>query len=184
MDDLLVQAAKAWKDLLSVQYHFTYGKSGKLITVILGFDPSEFYHVAGFNHLSDIVFPFRFSHTKTIDVILSGRITLDLLKKSEFYEELVCPRLDAIVRLQDLLDNEFITYTYNQRVVPFYSRIEARFLITNTSGDIIFAFTDKNANSDIYYTRSAFMMGERDFRKNQKKITLLKKEKKIIRDSV
>lgn len=180
MNDLLVRAAEAWKSLLSVQYHFTYGKNGKLLTVTLGFEPDEFYHVAGFAHLSDIVFPFRFSHTKVIDVILSGKVKLELLKKSEYYEEMVRPRLEAIVRLQDLLDSDFVTYTYNQEVVPFYSRIEAKYLISNISGDVVFAFTDQNAESGVYYTRSAFMMGTRDFRKNQKKIKLLKKEKAVI----
>ncbi len=179
MDDLLIQAAKAWKELLNIQYNLTYGRKRNLFHVSLIFQPEEFYHVAGFNHLNDIVFPIRFSHTKALDVIIDGRLTLDFISKSEQYEMTVKPRLEAIIRLQALLDGDFVTYIYNQKVVPFYSRIEAKYLITNKSGDIVFMFTDEYEEPPYFYTRSAFMMGERDFRKNQKPITLLTKEKKL-----
>lgn len=55
--DILFQAAEAWMDLTQYRYIFTYGYKNKLYTITLGFTPSDFPHLAGFQYMKDIAAP-------------------------------------------------------------------------------------------------------------------------------
>lgn len=139
--DLLQQAATAWKELTAYTYRITYGKSGVLHEIVLKFELAEFYHLAGFQYLKDIALPVRFSHTKTVDVILSGKLTESDIAKSENYAQ-IQERLTAITKLKSALDTAFKVYHFNPNSLPFFTRITAKNLISAEYGDVVFLFTD------------------------------------------
>ena len=79
--DILYRAAEVWKELTEYHYVFTYGYKGELHEIKLTFSPADFPHLAGFHYLKDIALP-RYSPRKTVDMILSGKITYDKVKKA------------------------------------------------------------------------------------------------------
>ena len=109
--DILYRAAEVWKELTEYHYVFTYGYKGELHEIKLTFSPEDFPHLAGFHYLKDIALP-RYSPRKTVDMILSGKITYDKVKKGTLYQEYVKPRLLALVRLKEILEQEFDLFSY------------------------------------------------------------------------
>lgn len=174
--DLLQQAAAAWEELTAYTYRITYGKSGVLREIVLGFDQAEFYHLAGFQYLSDIALPVRFSHAKTIDVILSGKLTETDIAKSESYES-IRERLTAITMLKAGLDTSFTVYQFKPDSLPFFTRLTAEHLISAECSDLVFLFTDREKGGKAF-SKSIFLKRPgRDFRQNQKALAVLKVER-------
>lgn len=174
--DLLYQAAAAWKALTEYTYRITYGKNKVLHTITLKFRADEFYHLAGFQYTKDIVLPVRFSHPKTLNVILSGKITEAHIIKSENYP-MITERLIAIAKLKAALDTTFTLYQFNPKVLPFYTNITAQNLISAECGDVVFLFTDSSANGESF-SKSVFLKRpDHDFRANQKALAILRVER-------
>ena len=174
--DLLYEAASAWQELTAVTYRIIYGKRGILHTITLQFEASEFYHLAGFQYMNDIVLPVRFSHTKAIEAALSGRITQAHIAKSENWEA-IKERLTAITKLRQALDTSFSVYKFHPEVLPFYTKITAENLILARCEDIVFLFTDQSKDGTAF-SKSIFLKREdRDFSRNQKALSVLKVER-------
>lgn len=174
--DLLYQAAMAWRELTTYTYRITYGKNKKLHTITLKFRADEFYHLAGFQYTKDIVLPVRFSRPKTLDVILSGKITEKHITKSENYP-MITERLTAITQLKSALETAFTVYQFNAKVLPFYTNITAQNLISAQCGDVVFLFTDSNASGEAF-SKSVFLKRpDHDFSINQKALAIFKVER-------
>ena len=116
--DLLVLAASAWTELTEYRYSFTYGYRKQLYTICLSFSAQDFPHLAGFQYLKDIQLP-KFNPPKAVEMILSGKIKYDTVQKSAQFDNLVKPRLLALVHLKDTLENDFGLYSFMPRFYPF-----------------------------------------------------------------
>ena len=114
---LLYDAAVAWKELTEYCYVFTFGYKQQLYTINLSFPPERFPHLAGFQYLKDINLP-RFNPSKTMNMILSGKISHSQIEKGSQYEESVKPRLEALIRLKETLEQDFQLHSY---MLQFYS---------------------------------------------------------------
>lgn len=172
--DLLYAAAKAWSNLLQYRYLIICGKSKKLYPITLGFKAHEFYHLAGFPHIKDITFPTRFSQTKMLDKVLDGSVTQELISKSSNYKNIVERKLYAIINLERLLNNCPDVYLFNRSKLPGYSEIDAKYLFVDIDTQVVFLFTDTEDQGSTYFSRSAFVMDNLDFRTNQSRMTVLK----------
>ena len=128
--DILYRAAEVWKELTEYHYVFTYGYKGELHEIKLTFSPEDFPHLAGFHYLKDIALP-RYSPRKTVDMILSDKITYDKVKKGTLYQGYVKPRLLALVRLKEILEQEFDLFSYMPQFYPFVTKIKADYLISS-----------------------------------------------------
>lgn len=171
--DLLYDAAVAWQKLLNYRYEITCGKSKKLYHISLDFDASEFYHLVGFPHMKDITLPVRFSRSKTLMKVLDRTITQDMLVPSVSYERIVKRKLQAIVRLEELLNRCSKVYIFSPKRLPFYTDIKATYLLADDVTQVAFLFTDTSDGGETYFSRSAFVMDDKDFRTNQSKMTVL-----------
>ena len=49
-DNILIRAAKIWKELTEYNYVLTYGYKGKLETITIIFSTGDFPHLAGFQY--------------------------------------------------------------------------------------------------------------------------------------
>lgn len=176
--DILYQAAYVWKELMSYRYVFTYGYKGNLHTINLTFSPEDFPHLAGFQCLKDIRLP-RYNPRKIVDMVLQQKITYTDIQKAALFHELVEPRLAALVQLKEALDCDFDLFTYVPRFYPFITKIKADYLIATQQEPISFVFIIKESPSGKsvcdYLCCSAFEKGDRDYRTNQQRRTLLKK---------
>ena len=137
--DILYRAAAVWKELTGYHYRLTYGYKGELHQINLTFSPEDFPHLAGFHYLKDLALP-RYSPRKTVDMILSGKITHETVRKGAQYRELVEPRLMALVRLKEILEQDFDLFSYVPRFYPFVTKIKANYLISSQGELTAFVF--------------------------------------------
>lgn len=178
--DVLQQSALAWKELTEYTYHFVYGYKKHLYSINLSFSYEDYPHLAGFQYLKDLSLP-NYTSTKIINRILERKITFEQIQKSAQYEEMVKPRLEALIHLKNSLDNDFNLYTFMPSMYPFITNIKADYLIaSHTIIDSYVFMIHTNSNGDAkcdFLCCSAFTKGERNYEANQRKRTLLKKER-------
>lgn len=144
--DILYRAAAVWKELTGYHYRLTYGYKGELHQINLTFSPEDFPHLAGFHYLKDLALP-RYSPRKMVDMILSGKITHETVRKGAQYRELVEPRLMALVRLKEILEQDFDLFSYVPRFYPFVTKIKADYLISSQGEPTAFVFIIKESPS-------------------------------------
>ena len=174
---LLYDAAVAWDNLLNTSYQITYGKSGKLYSVSLSFKPEHFFHMSGIHYVDDVDFKISFKKSNFLSLILSGKIDSGVVEKSSNWVD-IKGRLEAIVRLEGILDSDFEFYQFNPRYLPFYSNLSAKYMIRDTqTRDVVFLFVD--GEEDNSYCKSIFTMTDRDYSAGQRKVRLLQKCKSI-----
>lgn len=178
---LLYDAAVAWKELTEYYYVFTFGYKQQLYTIHLSFPSEKFPHLAGFQYLKDIHLP-RFNPSKTMNMILSGKISQSQIEKGSQYEEFVKPRLEALIRLKETLEQDFQLHSYMPRFYSFTTQIKADYLISSTTAPVDFIFIIKSSSSGEisicdFVCCSAFMQTKRDYRENQRPRSILKKER-------
>ena len=178
--DILQQSALAWKELTEYRYQFVYGYKKTLYPINLTFSFEDYPHLAGFQYLKDISLP-NYSSAKIVDRILEGKIAFDQIQKATQYEELVEPRLKALIHLKSSLDNDFNLYSFMPRMYPFITNIKADYLIAShivVDSYIFIIHTTPSGNAKCdFLCCSAFAKGDRDYETNQRKRTLLKKER-------
>lgn len=185
-DSLLYKAAVVWKELTEYHYVFTYGYKQKLYTINLTFSPEDFPHLAGFQYLKDISLP-RYAPPKILKKILDKTIKTQSIEKGAQYSDMVVPRLDALIRLKDIMDNEFSLYSFMPQFYSFTTNIKADYLIASNRDFIDYIFIieslpDGSAKCD-FVCNSAFTKGNRDYEENQSSRTLLKKERIYLPDN-
>ena len=183
-ETLLRKAALVWESISQYRYSFTYGFKMKLYTINLSFYSEDFPHLAGFQYLKDLTLP-RFTPAKTVSKVLDGTITQEQIEKGLQYEEMVRPRLLALVSLEEMLDKEFTLYSYMPRFYPFVTSIRADYLIASHIGDISFIFLIREGERSLVsdcICCSTFVKDERDYEQNQRPYTLLKKAKTKLSD--
>ena len=179
-NDIFYQAAFVWNELTEYRYIFTYGYKNKLSTIKLTFSPENFPHLMGLQYLKDLTLP-RYNQGKIVSRILDGTISLEQIQKGKQYKKMVLPRLEALTRLKDILENDFNLFSYMPRMYPFYTQIKADFLISGHTDITSYVFLiqskiDGTGQCD-QLCCSAFRQDNRDFEKNQRVRVLLKKER-------
>lgn len=178
--NILQQSALAWKELTEYRYQFVYGYKKMLYPINLSFSFEDYPHLAGFQYMKDISLP-NYTQARIVDRILEGKITFEQIQKAAQYEEMVKPRLEALVQLKNSLDNEFNLYSFMPRMYSFYTNIKADYLIASHVVIDSFVFlihTSPNGDAKCdFLCCSTFAKGDRDYEQNQKKRALLKKER-------
>lgn len=90
MSDLLLEAAKEYKELMNYEYVISGGTGKrKLILSILSSEANTFTHVSGLDHLKDIpaVTSTKLREKEKIfKNILKGKITYETISKSKYFE--------------------------------------------------------------------------------------------------
>ena len=103
------------------------------------------------------------------------------MQEAAQYEEMIKPRLEALVHLKESLDNEFNLYSYMPQMYPFITGIKADYLISSHFSVDNFIFIIKaNSQGELkcdFLCCSIFEKGERDYETNQRPRTLMKKER-------
>ena len=92
------------------------------------------------------------------------------------------PQLEALTRLKETIEQEFLLHSYMPRFYSFVTRIKADYLISSAEAPIDFIFLIKsNSPGDIsicdFVCCSAFTQTNRDYRENKRQRTILKKER-------
>lgn len=101
-DDLLLKAAKKYHSLNSSKLIITLGKKGTLSEIIVDFQASNFYHLAGLHKLKDIQAVRGYNTTNVLNKVLKGKLTNAMIEKSSFYDDMK-ERLEIISEFPDIL---------------------------------------------------------------------------------
>lgn len=172
---LLYDAAVAWDKLLNTSYQFTYGLKKCLHEIHLSFQSDQFAHLSGIHHATDIDLKIPYNKTNFLSLILSGALDETAIEKSCHWKD-IKGRLESLIRLEEILDSDFTLYLFKKEQLPFYSDIEAKFMLKNNlTGDIVFLFVDGPLSDS--FCRSIFSMQNRDYTLGQRKLGVLKKVK-------
>ncbi|MCL2840642.1 MAG: PBECR4 domain-containing protein [Defluviitaleaceae bacterium] len=174
--DILMQAAKSWVNISKSCYIITYGKSKKLHTVRIVFEDVDFYHLAGFQYLTDLALP-AVSRAKMIATIFNTKLSGEYIKSGNRYSSMVETRLLALIDLECSLDNDFRMFRYNHSAYPFHTNIRTpEYLIEGKMlNNSLFFFTIKVDES--YNGMSIFIKEDKDFSMYHRPLSILKKEK-------
>lgn len=185
-------ALNAFRKLLDYQYHFTISYSKKLFDISLVFDERDFYHLAGFQYLSDIDIPKsakqlfgRIDSGKINDNTLSGSVKY--LKVNDSYAN-VKDRIHGLQYLCEYIESNNIIFKYVKNMNR-YSAIKADFMIKSiVDHKEAYIFIRKRSKSDTYCICSFFVnpgveyKGIRSYWLYKSKINLLNDAEEIFFD--
>ena len=100
--DMLKRAAVAYEKLIGKEYCITFS-NGKMVRII--FKPSNFSHLAGLHKLTDIyqISSGRFSAVSLFKQAKSGKLTVEDLNCSYYFDSSAKDRLESLCRISELL---------------------------------------------------------------------------------
>ena len=143
MEDILYLAALEYQKLLNVGYHILLGRKCKMYILNLRFKRSDFFHLTGLQHLTDITFPTS-NKERIFKEILNKRIGNELIKKSVFYETYrIEERIINLKRLEEMLDSNQFMFLINHKEYLKFTKIYADYLCEY--------FFPENQNECLYF---------------------------------
>jgi len=161
-------ALSAFERLLDCNYKFVISCQKKLADIKLTFADKDFYHLAGFQYLTDIDIP------RTPDIlygkIRNGKIADEYLEKSIYYEKVnesyanVKNRIWGLQFLEEYLDNKNLICKY-VKYMNKYSKIRADYLIISTlNHKTAYIFIRSRRGQDTYCICSFFIEPEKEYK--------------------
>lgn len=187
-------ALNAFRKLLDYQYHFAISYSKKLFDILLVFDERDFYHLTGFQYLSDIDIPK--SAKQLFSKIDSGKINDNTLSDSANYLKVndsyanVKDRIHGLQFLREYIESNNIIFKYVKNMNR-YSSIKADFMIKSTVDyKEAYIFIRKRSKSDTYCICSFFVnpgteyKGVRSYWLYKSKINLLNDTEEVFLDKL
>lgn len=175
---LFLDAAVKWNSLQNTQYFLVLGHKKSTEYINMTFRPEDFDHLSGMQYANDIDFGLhrnQYRGHKLIPALLSEKLDDKLIEKSQSWDK-ISERLSAIIHLDEILDSDFLIYKFDRFKLPFHSDIKAAYCIySETYKNGVFLFLDEEQRC--YYCKSVFEKDCNDYRTNQTRWTVLKKEK-------
>ena len=173
----------AFNHLLNIQYKIILGRKGKLTEFIITFDKKDFHHLVGLHKLTDLPY-LKKDRGVIFDQVMDEKITIEMICKSPFFERNIemkkygiSKRIDFFKYIEAILDSNNLIFKYNKGNTNG-SNIDAEYLFENKDYEnILYIFIDKCTNSQHRFCRSFFPKDEKDYSKNQTRMTLVYKEK-------
>lgn len=175
---LFLDAAVKWSSLQNTQYLLVLGHKKSTEYINMTFRPEDFDHLSGMQYANDIDFGLhrnQYRGDKLIPALLSAKLDDKLIEKSQSWDK-ISERLSAIIHLDEILNSDFLIYKFDRFKLPFHSDIKAAYCIySETYKNGVFLFLDEEQRC--YYCKSVFEKDCNDYRTNQTRWTVLKKEK-------
>ena len=163
--DLIYECAAKFILLEQYEYKFIVSKNRKTWEIILNFCDSDFFHLAGLHHLTDISIPRNRKETLK-NIIEKKKITDSLLYKSRFFtnpepDKNIKSRIEELRFLEEYLDTDNMIRIYSTRNMKYlHSYITADYIIESQfkgSQDIVYIFLkQREENPDAYCVTSFF----------------------------
>ncbi len=160
-------ALNAFRGLFPCYYHFKVSSSKKLYDIQLTFRDKDFYHLAGFQYLTDIDIPK--SATQLLKKIDSHKINDELLGSSMNYLEVndsyanVRDRIYGIQYLKEYIESDNTVFQYIKGLNR-YSKIKADFLIKSiVNHQAAYIFIKKRDKDTSYCICSFFINSRTDY---------------------
>lgn len=172
-DDLLLKAAKKYHSLNGSKLIITLGKKGTLSEIIVDFQASNFYHLAGLHKLKDIQAVRGYNTTNVLNKVLKGKLTNAMIEKSSFYDDMK-ERLEIISEFPDILKSNKVIWKFNKVRITRWTKIRWDYLIDYGIGNNeTYVFLKTKGDDNHCFCISAFRKTD-DYTKIQVRMTVLK----------
>jgi hypothetical protein len=170
----ILSAQQGYSHLLDIEYYFILGRKNKTVELTIEFTKTNFYHIAGLQHLKDL--PRLTASTEMIyDQLQTGIVTQEYIESSQYYNNIQL-RIDYLIFLEQIFDSNETIFKYNPKLQAF-SVIEADFLLKNSINKTsVYAFLSKGQNGK-YFCKSFFPDNKKDYTAGQTRWTVLYKKK-------
>ena len=160
-------ALESYRYLLKSRYSFSISVNKKRYDISLTFKDSEFFHLVGFQYLSDIDIPK--SHTQLFSKIDNGKINDSVLAKSVYYRKVdesyanVEERIEGVRCLREYIESDNIVFKYIKNR-NMYSSIRADFMLKSTVNQkTAFLFLKQRTNEEFYCICSFFVNPQNEY---------------------
>jgi len=173
--DKLQKCAKAFEQLLEIQYRIIIGRKGKSTELVIGFSKLDFHHLMGLGKLKDLRIAKR-NRALVFDEILNGSTTYKTLTESRYLPQIE-NRFEPLSLIEQLLDDNRLIFRYNEKLNQF-SLIEADYILSTPFDTTdIYIFIAEHKEAGRYFCRSFFPKEKKDYTESQPRYTMLYKEK-------
>ena len=180
--DKLQKCAKAFENLLEIQYRIIIGRKGKTAELVIGFSKLDFHHLMGLGKLKDLRIAKQ-NRGSVFDEIITGITTYETLTKSRYLAQIE-NRFEPLALVEQLLDDNRLVFRYNTKLNQF-SLIEADYLLsTPFENSDIYIFIAEHKDTGKYFCRSFFPKEKKDYTEGQPRYTMLYKEKRNISEDI
>ena len=173
--DSLKTAATAFQCLLPIRYKIILGKKHRLTELEIGFDKTDFFHLAGLQYLKDIP-QLKAKRNILFDEVLNGTIAFDTVHSSAFFDTIE-QRIIDFSAIESILDRNDLVFKYTKNRSTFSNITAEYFLKTPLDGRTNYIFLDSQDGGQLKYCKSFFCNDTNDYCFNQVSMTLLYKEK-------
>lgn len=132
--DRIMECASSFQALCSISYKFIVSFQRKTREINLNFQESDFFHLAGLQHLSDLAIP-RNRKTTLYSILEEESITDECLQKSKHYyntnsEIDISSRIDELRFLEEYLDSDNLIKIFSVKDdIYLNSKIDAEYII-------------------------------------------------------
>ena len=158
--DKLQKCAKAFENLLEIQYRIIIGRKGKTVELVIGFSKLDFHHLMGLGKLKDLRIAKQ-NRGSVFDEIITGITTYETLTKSRYLAQIE-NRFEPLALIEQLLDDNRLVFRYNTKLNQF-SLIEADYLLsTPFENSDIYIFIAEHKDTGKYFCRSFLQGGGTD----------------------
>ena len=144
--DLLDQAIAACERLKNTEYQITIGKNNNETQIVLSFPTDSFHHIIGFHKAKDVNFLHGDdrSRERIYETALNNTNNIrDAIANSAFIDKMI-PRLNAIIKLEELLGNNKETYYSKSNYYSDFKDIDY---------DFVFHVKDENFFMSFYFIK-------------------------------
>lgn len=162
--DLICECATKFILLERYEYRFVVSKKRKIREIILNFHDSDFFHLAGLHHLTDISIPRNRKDTLK-NIIEKRKITDSLLYRSRFFvnsesDKDIESRVEELRYLEEYLDTDNFIRIYNtENMKYFHSNIDAEYIIESWlpgTREGVYIFLKQREESPLMYCAVSF----------------------------
>ena len=167
--DILFNAASNFRDLEQYEYECILSYNRRCVRIIIDFRDTDFFHLTGMQHLTDIDIPQN--RKKTIEYIVDKKkLTEETLQKSKKYiyptkNNDVRSRIEHLQYIEKYIDTDnFINLFTMRNPNNSGSFIEADYVIESRiddiSGDVYIFIKERNDKPEHYAVVSFFVKGD------------------------
>lgn len=179
MNDILLNSALVYRDLMNVKYHVMIARKQKLVPLTISFPVEGYYHLAGFQYAGINQLKNR---KNALDKILTETVTSVHLRSADAYDYIE-NRLIAIAMLPELLENGRIIFHYRGHEQR-WSDIRADYVASmNIGSSNMFFFTAEDSNTE-QVPVSIFLRDDNDYTQFCPGYKVLLVEKENVSDGI
>lgn len=144
--DMIYQCALNFVSLKNYEYRFIVSQKRRNQELLLNFQDSDFFHLAGLHYLTDINIP-KNRHKILDNIINKKKLTDELLDKSRFFTNPL-PDRDIRSRIKELCSLE--KYLDTKNFIRIYNTKNDSYLRSNIQADYMIESQIKGSSTTVY----------------------------------